>query len=171
MSDSAPPPRCGFGSWFNPSPTLSSSRPHYRVYPQVAAVESEVTDRAAALQTFVGGVVSQGPPLCGCRSAAFCGPTTCESVVFPSCGHCGHGVQALGLRHVCRDGAAGEVIPESVGGDVFVPLDDVWNPRHVEAQWLQPLHSRLVQHGHFVRICLPCFSSSYGGLGVGVPSC
>ena len=48
MSNSAPPPRCGFESWFNPSLT-SSSRPHYRVYPRVAAVESEVTDRAAAL--------------------------------------------------------------------------------------------------------------------------
>ena len=47
MSDSAPPPR--FESWFDPSPTSSSSRPHYRVYPQVAAVESEVTDRTAAL--------------------------------------------------------------------------------------------------------------------------
>ena len=49
VSDSAPPPRCGFESWFDPSPTSSSSRPRYRVYPQVAAVESEVTDRAAAL--------------------------------------------------------------------------------------------------------------------------
>ena len=49
MSDSAPLPRCGFESWFDPSPTSSSSRPHYRVHPRVAAVESEVTDRAAAL--------------------------------------------------------------------------------------------------------------------------
>ena len=37
---------------------------------------------------------------------------------------------------------AGEVIPDSAGGDVFVPLDDVWNTRHVEARWLQPLHPR-----------------------------
>ena len=49
VSDSTPPPRCGFESWFDPSPTSSSSRPHYCVYPRVAAVESEVTDRAAAL--------------------------------------------------------------------------------------------------------------------------
>ena len=49
VSDSAPPPRCGFESWFDPSPTSSSSRPHYCVYPRVAAVESEVTDCAAAL--------------------------------------------------------------------------------------------------------------------------
>ena len=29
VSDSARPPRCGFESWFDPSPTLSSSRPYY----------------------------------------------------------------------------------------------------------------------------------------------
>ena len=49
VSDSAPPPRCGFESLFDPSPASSSSRPRYRVYPRVAAVESEVADRAAAL--------------------------------------------------------------------------------------------------------------------------
>ena len=49
VSYSAPPPRCRFESWFDPSPTSSSSRPHYRVYPRVAAVEPEVSDRAAAL--------------------------------------------------------------------------------------------------------------------------
>ena len=48
VSDSTPPPRCGFETWFDPSPT-SFSRPPYRVYPRVAAVESEVTDRAVAL--------------------------------------------------------------------------------------------------------------------------
>ena len=48
--DSAPPPRCGFESWFNPSPASSSSWPRYRVYPRVAVVESEVVDRAAALR-------------------------------------------------------------------------------------------------------------------------
>ena len=49
VSDSAPPPRWGFEAWFDPSPASSSSRPRYRVYPQVSAVESEVADRAAAL--------------------------------------------------------------------------------------------------------------------------
>ena len=49
VSDSAPPPRCGFESWFDPYPASSSSRPRYRVYPRVDAVESEVADRAAAL--------------------------------------------------------------------------------------------------------------------------
>ena len=47
--DSAPPPRCGFEAWFDPSPASSSARPRYRVYPRVAAVESEVADHAAAL--------------------------------------------------------------------------------------------------------------------------
>ena len=49
MSDSAPPPHCGFETWFDPSPASSSSRPRYRVYPRVVAVVSEVTARAAAL--------------------------------------------------------------------------------------------------------------------------
>ena len=49
VSDSAPPPRCSFESWFDPSLASSSSRPRYLVYPRVAAVESEVADRAAAL--------------------------------------------------------------------------------------------------------------------------
>ena len=49
VSDSAPPPCCGFESWFDPSPASSSSRPRYRVYPRVDEVESEVADCAAAL--------------------------------------------------------------------------------------------------------------------------
>ena len=49
VSDSAPPPRCGFEAWFDQSLALSSSCPRYRLYPLVAAVESEVADRAAAL--------------------------------------------------------------------------------------------------------------------------
>ena len=49
VSDSVPPPRCGFESWFDPSPASSSSWPHYRDYPRVDAVKSEVADRVAAL--------------------------------------------------------------------------------------------------------------------------
>ena len=49
MSDSAPPPHCGFENWFDLSPASSSSRPRYRVYPRVVAVVSEVVARAAAL--------------------------------------------------------------------------------------------------------------------------
>ena len=49
VSVSAPPPRCGFEAWFDPSPASSSSRTRYRVYPRVDAVVSEVADRAAAI--------------------------------------------------------------------------------------------------------------------------
>ena len=49
VSNSTPPPRCGFEAWFDTSPASSSSRLCYRVYPRVDAVESEVADRAAAL--------------------------------------------------------------------------------------------------------------------------
>ena len=119
VSDSAPPPRCGFESWFDPSPTLSllASLPHLP-----SGCGGGVRGRRSlgcpppALQTFVGGFATQGPPFCGCGSAAFCGPAACESVILPSCGRCGRGVQALGLHHVCGDGEAGEVIPMSAGG-------------------------------------------------------
>ena len=49
VSDSAPPPRCGFEAWFDPYPASSSSRPRFRVYPRVDEVVSEVADRAAVL--------------------------------------------------------------------------------------------------------------------------
>ena len=129
VSDSAPPPLCGFESWFDPSPSSSSSRPRYRVYPRVAAVDSEVADRAAALHRRSKPLSAVLPRKIR-RYVVADQPSFCESVVLPSCGH---GVQALGLRNVCRDGASGEVIPMSAGDDVFVPLDDVWNPHHVEA--------------------------------------
>ena len=41
----------------------------------------------------------------------------------------------------------------SARGDVFVLLDDVRNPHHVEASLLQPLHPRLIQHGHCLYFC------------------
>ena len=120
-----------------PSPASSSSRPRYHVYPRVAAVESEVADRAAALHRHSKPLSAVLPrKICHYAvwgSAAFCGPAAVESAILPSCGHRGHGVQALGLRYVCGDGVSGEVIPVSAGGDVFIPLDDVRNPRHVEA--------------------------------------
>ena len=50
MYDSAPPPHCGFETWFDPSPASSSSRPRYRVYPRVVAVVSEVAAWAAVLR-------------------------------------------------------------------------------------------------------------------------
>ena len=49
VSVSAPPPRCGFEAWFDPSPASSSSRTRYCVYPRVDAVVSKVADRAVAL--------------------------------------------------------------------------------------------------------------------------
>ena len=41
LSDNARPPRCGFEAWFG-QPETSSSRQHFRLYPRVAEVESEV---------------------------------------------------------------------------------------------------------------------------------
>ena len=48
LLDAARPPRCGFEAWFG-QPESTTSRPHFRLYPRVAEVESEVAARAEAL--------------------------------------------------------------------------------------------------------------------------
>ena len=135
MSDSAPPPRCGFETWFDPSPASSSSRPRYRVYPRVVAVVSEVADRAAALHR-------RSNPLSAILPRKFRRYAVADQPLFvapqpvnPSFSRLtgAAAVGSMGLRNFCGDGALGEVIPVSARGDVFVPLDDVRNPRHVEA--------------------------------------
>ena len=96
VSDSAPPPRCGFESWFDPSPASSSSRPRYRVYPRVAAVESEVVDRVAALHRRSKPLSAVLPRKIRRYAVAgqplFCGSAAIEPVVLLSCGRFGRGV-------------------------------------------------------------------------------
>ena len=48
LLDAAPLPRCGFEALFC-QPESTTSRPHFRLYPRVAEVESEVAARAEAL--------------------------------------------------------------------------------------------------------------------------
>ena len=48
LSDAPRPQRCGFEAWFG-QPESTSSRQHFRLYPRVADVESEVVARAEAL--------------------------------------------------------------------------------------------------------------------------
>ena len=48
LLDDSHPPRCDFEGWFG-QPECSASRPHFRLYPRVGEVESEVTARAEAL--------------------------------------------------------------------------------------------------------------------------
>ena len=48
LLDDSRPPRCEFEGWFG-QPEYSASRPHFRLYPWVGAVESEVTAPAGAL--------------------------------------------------------------------------------------------------------------------------
>ena len=133
MSDSAPPPRCCFESLFGPSPASSSSRPHYRVYPQVAAVESEVADRAAALHHCskpLSAVLPRKIRRCAVADQPLFAALQPLNPSFSRIA----GASAVGSkRWGSGDGAFGEAIPVSARGDVFVPLDDVWNLRHVEA--------------------------------------
>ena len=48
VSDTASPPRCWCEAWFG-HPESTASRQHFRLYPRVAEVESEVAARAEAL--------------------------------------------------------------------------------------------------------------------------
>ena len=48
LLDDSRPPRCEFEGWFG-QPEYSASWPHFRLYPRVEAVESEVTARVGAL--------------------------------------------------------------------------------------------------------------------------
>ena len=48
VADATRPPRCSFEAWFG-QPESASSRQRFRLYPRVAEVESEVSNRAEAL--------------------------------------------------------------------------------------------------------------------------
>ena len=48
LLDDSRPPRCEFEGLFG-QPEASSARPHFRLYPRVAEVESEVTAKAGSL--------------------------------------------------------------------------------------------------------------------------
>ena len=92
VSDSAPPPRCGFESWFDPSPASPSiSRLPLGRCGRVRGC-GPCGCAPPPLQTFVGGFAAQDPPLCGCGSATFCGSAAVEPVVLPPCRRFGRGV-------------------------------------------------------------------------------
>ena len=48
LLDDSRPPQCEFEGWFG-QPEASPARPHFRLYPHVAEVESEVTAKAGSL--------------------------------------------------------------------------------------------------------------------------
>ena len=48
LLDDSRPPQCEFEGWFG-QPEASPARPHFRLYPRVAEVESEVTAKAGSL--------------------------------------------------------------------------------------------------------------------------
>ena len=48
LLDDTRPPQCEFEGWFG-QPEASPARPHFRLYPRVAEVESEVTAKAGSL--------------------------------------------------------------------------------------------------------------------------
>ena len=48
LMDTSRPPQCEFEGWFG-QPEASPARPHFRLYPRVAEVESEVTAKAGSL--------------------------------------------------------------------------------------------------------------------------
>ena len=170
MSDSAPPPHCGFETWFDPSPASSSSRPRYRVYPRVVVVVSEVAARAAALhrrsQPLSAILPSKIRRYTVADQPLFCGSAAGPPVVLSFSGHCGRGVYALGLRNFCGDRTLGEVIPVSARGDVFVPLVLAMLKRHCFNPSTPGLFNTAIAS---VSASL-AFSGACGGVGVDVPS-
>ena len=97
VSDSAPPPRCRFESWFDSSPASSSSQPRYRVYPRVAAVESEVADRAAVLHRCSKPLLAVLPRKIRCYAVADQPLFAAPQPVNPSFSHLA-GASAMGSK-------------------------------------------------------------------------
>ena len=150
-------PRCGFEAWFG-QPEATASKQRFRMYPRVAEVLEEVAARSEAL-TLCAKPLSRVIPA-RARSYALADDAVFASSqpVNSSCAACGVqgcGVQVLGFHHLFGDGTVGAVIPESAGGDVFVPLADVWNTGHAEARQLSAFRPNLVQRGPVLRVhCL-----------------
>ena len=96
LLDDARPPRCGFEAWFG-QPEFSSSRKHFRLYPRVAEVESEVVARAEALARRAKPL-SQVLPACSRRYAIADEPLFASSLpVNPSFAHLA-GARSVGSK-------------------------------------------------------------------------
>ena len=124
------PPRCGFEAWFG-QPESTTSRPHFRLYPRVAEVESEVAARAEALARWAKPL-SHIIPSRSRRYAITDLPLFASSLpVNPSFAQLA-GARTMGFRHLFGDGTIGAIIPVSAGDDVLVSLADVRNSCHAE---------------------------------------
>ena len=134
LLDAARPPRCGFEAWFG-QPESSTSRPHFRLYPRVAEVESEVAARAEALARRAIPLAHIIPSRSR-RYAIADLPLFASSLpVNPSFAQL-LGARTMGskrgFRHLFGDGTVGAIIPVSAGDDVLVSLADVRNSCHAE---------------------------------------
>ena len=133
--DATHPLSCGFEAWFGQPPS-SSSRQRFRLYPRVPEVESEVSARAEALAR-CSKPLSQILPRRSRKYTVADDPLYASSQpVNPSFAQLA-GAKAVGSKHwgssFLGDGAVGAGIPESAGGDFFIPLADVRNTCDVEA--------------------------------------
>ena len=155
LSDDARQPRCGFEGWFG-QPESFASRQHFRLYPRVGEVESEVEARAEALARRSKPLVSTSSiPLASSRgsgSPALCLFTSREPVICPVGGSQVRRDEALGLHHLLGDGAAGANVPVSAGDDVFVSLADVRNISHAETRWVSANRPNPLQCGLGLRL-------------------
>ena len=107
--------RCGFVAWFG-QPEAAASKQRFRMYPRVAEVQEEVAARSESLARHSKPLSRVIPA----RARAYCG--------FQ-----GFRVQALGFSDIFRHGTARTPVPGSAGGDVLVPLADVWHPGDAQA--------------------------------------
>ena len=159
LSDDARQPRYGFESWFG-QPESFASRPHFRLYPRVGAVESEVAARAEAL-AHRSKSLSQLLPSRGCGSTALFIFTSHEPVLCPVGGGQIRSVETLGLHLLLGDGAAGATIPESARDVFIVSLADVRNISHAETRWFSAGRPNLLQCGPGLRLGDPVSTGSH----------
>ena len=153
-------PRCGFEAWFG-QPEAAASRQRFRLYPRVAEVQEEVAARSEAL-------ARRAKPLSRVIPARARSYALADDTVFASSQPVNAsfaqlaGTRAVGSRRwgsisFLGDGKVGAVIPESAGGDVFVPLADVWNTGHAEARQLSAFRPDPVQLSPV--LCVRCLVS------------
>ena len=174
VSDSAPPPRCGFEAWFDLSLASSSSRPRYRVYPRVDAVVSKVADRAAALhrrskllsaillrkihryavadQPLFAAPLPVNQSFSRLSGAAAVGSKRWGSVTFAE-------MERLVRLFRCQ--------LEATSSSLWMMSGILATLKH---DGFNTLHPGLIRHGHCLRFCFSGVSGASGGIGVGVPS-
>ena len=132
-------PHCEFEAWFG-QPEASASRQRFRMYPRVAEVLEEVAARSESL-------ARRSKPLSRVIPARARAYAMADDAIFTSSQPVNSafsqlvGPRTLGMRRwgsitFSEMERMERLFPGSAGGDVLVPLADVWHSGHVEEGWV-----------------------------------